>query len=231
MLGEAHGLIRCVAKGARKVRNRFGGRLQPATHLNVRLWRGRGDLDTLTSAESVELHPFEHPRLLADKLELFGKAMAMLEAAGHLALERTPNPALYDLLVRGLRSLHTHPSPLIVGAFLWRLAQLEGIAPAPGFCVGCEEPANPVALDLERGGFTCAGCCRGAPLRPETARIIRDSLEGRTAAVLGRTTGQAASEFERLGVRILERHIERPLRALYFVGRVASLPSDASAAV
>src|SRR5205823_5407300 len=50
------GRVGAIAKGARKTRSRFGGRLEPFFHLRLVLHEGRGDLLTVTSAETVAPH-------------------------------------------------------------------------------------------------------------------------------------------------------------------------------
>ena len=48
ILTQGSGKVRAVAKGLRKTTSRFGGRLEPFTHVNLMLYRGRGALDTVT---------------------------------------------------------------------------------------------------------------------------------------------------------------------------------------
>ena len=153
-----------MAKGVRRTRSKFGSRLEPAGHVDISLWRGRGELDTITGAESAR--GVEQFAALREDLTLFGRAMAMLEAVDRLTLERTPAPDLYDRLVRGLDSLVTHPSALSVGAFLWRLAQLEGIAPDVDGCVHCGAVAELVAIDI-------------APRRPDLPALPAGGRPGR----------------------------------------------------
>lgn len=236
MLGEAHGRIRGVAKGVRRARSRFGARLEPASCLNVRLWRGRGDLDTITSVQATDAGRALREHLsLRENLTQLSRAMAMLEAVERLALDRTPSGELYHLLVRGLRSLYTHPSELSVGAFLWKLVQLEGIAPDTERCASCGEGQRLVAFDPQAAGLTCIRCWKGSSLRSETLRLIEGILEGRTSMVLAHPPGRAAKEFERTAVQILEMHIERRLRVPNFLNSVshpeAILPSDACSTV
>ena len=47
------GRISAIAKGVRKARSRFGGRLEPYFRLHLVLFEGRSDLMTVTSAETV----------------------------------------------------------------------------------------------------------------------------------------------------------------------------------
>ena len=56
LLTREHGIVRAVAKGVRRTSSRFGSRLEPFTHVNLMLYRGRGSLDTITQAEIVAAH-------------------------------------------------------------------------------------------------------------------------------------------------------------------------------
>src|ERR687886_67903 len=50
------GRVGAIAKGVRRARSRFGGRLEPFFRLNLILYEGRSDLLTVTSAETVAPH-------------------------------------------------------------------------------------------------------------------------------------------------------------------------------
>ena len=50
------GRVGAIAKGVRRSRSRFGGRLEPFFRLNLVLYEGRSDLLTVTSAETVAPH-------------------------------------------------------------------------------------------------------------------------------------------------------------------------------
>src|SRR5680860_1491512 len=49
------GKIRAVAKGVRKTKSRFGGRLEPFSRLDLMLYSGR-NLDTITAAQLLDSH-------------------------------------------------------------------------------------------------------------------------------------------------------------------------------
>ena len=51
------GKLGAIAKGVRRARSRFGGRMEPFFRLNLVLHEGRGDLLTVTAAETVAGHP------------------------------------------------------------------------------------------------------------------------------------------------------------------------------
>src|SRR5438045_8531831 len=77
ILTQGSGKVRGVAKGIRKTTSRFGGRLEPFTHVNPVLYRGRGAPDTITQAESIAPH-----RNIRDDLSPFAAGAPMAEA-GH----------------------------------------------------------------------------------------------------------------------------------------------------
>ena len=53
LMTKGRGKVRAVAKGVRKTRSKFGSRLEPLSHVRVQLYEGRGELLTVTQAESV----------------------------------------------------------------------------------------------------------------------------------------------------------------------------------
>ena len=124
LVTQAHGKVRAVAKGVRKTKSRFGARLEPLTHVSLQLYEGRGDLDTVTQAETID-----NFRAVREDLDRMTRATALLEAIDQLAQEREPSPRLYQMLVGALRSLSARNSPVLVPAFFWKLLSLEGFHP------------------------------------------------------------------------------------------------------
>src|SRR5438093_8318387 len=54
---DLHGRIGAVVKGVRRTRSRFGGRLEPFFRLRLVLYEGRGELYTVTQAETIDSFP------------------------------------------------------------------------------------------------------------------------------------------------------------------------------
>ena len=52
-----HGRLAAIAKGARRASSKFGARLEPLSQVNLLLRQGRGDLYTVTGAETVDHRP------------------------------------------------------------------------------------------------------------------------------------------------------------------------------
>jgi DNA repair protein RecO (recombination protein O) len=126
LLTQGEGKVRAVAKGVRKTKSRFGGRLEPFSHVDLSLYRGR-ELDIVTQAEVIT--PF---RALREDYARVVAGTAMLEAVDLVAQEREAAIRLYLLLVRALRALDGGPRDpsVVLDAFLLKLMALEGYRPA-----------------------------------------------------------------------------------------------------
>jgi DNA repair protein RecO (recombination protein O) len=208
LLTKGHGKVRAVAKGVRKTKSRFGGRLEPTSHVRLLLYEGR-ELDIVTQAESID-----HFRAIRDDLDRLGQAVSMLEAADQLALEREPNARLYDMLVGALRTLATQGSPLVVPAFFLKLLALEGFRPQVESCLVCGDEGPLVAWAIEDGGLRCAAHRQGAAVSGEAVTVLQDILGGRLGAALGQAQGPVVAEVDHLAIRAMEHHLERRLRSV-----------------
>ncbi|MFN7148703.1 MAG: DNA repair protein RecO, partial [Microthrixaceae bacterium] len=74
LLTRGHGKVRGVAKGVRRTTSKFGSRLEPGSHIQVQLHEGRGELDIVTQAETVE--PYRRTR---EDLSRLSRASSLLE--------------------------------------------------------------------------------------------------------------------------------------------------------
>lgn len=154
IMTQGSGKVRAVAKGIRKTTSRFGARLEPFTHVNLMLYRGRGALDTVTQAEIIAPH-----RAIRDDLGLFAAGETMLEAIDKVAEEHEKNVRAVLLLLAGLRALETHPrDPVAVAeSFMLKLLSLSGFHPALGACAVCGA-TDPELFAAGQGGAVCPRC-------------------------------------------------------------------------
>ena len=204
-----NGKVRGVAKGVRRTKSKFGARLEPLSHVAVQLYRGKGDLDTITQVETVDR--FVSLRSSPDR---FARAQAMLEAVDQVAQDREPDPELHVMLVRALRTLDGNDSPLVVASFFLKLLAHEGVMPHLDECVSCGEDNPIVAFDPLEGGVLCNDCRRGRPLSSEALDTLRRVLGGGLAGVLAEPVGPHTGEVDILATMLMEHHLERRLRAV-----------------
>jgi DNA repair protein RecO (recombination protein O) len=157
--GGRHGAI---AKGARKPRSRFGGRLEPFFRLDMVLHEGRGDLLTVTGVTTVD----GYPRLRSSGAALSAGARAC-DAVLRLLDSAEPNPPAYNLLCRYLALLDEPGEERAAGletalSFRLKLALAAGFAPELASCARCGEADHLAGFSGAAGGVVCSGCEAGS---------------------------------------------------------------------
>lgn len=209
-----HGKVRAVAKGIRRTKSKFGARLEPLSHVSVQLYRGRGDLDTITGVEVLA----KFTSLRSDP-QRFARAQALLEAVEGVAQEREPDRRLHVMLVKALATLDRHPSDLVVAAFFLKLLAHEGLQPQVDACINCGNHEDFAAFDFDDGGVLCQKCRRGHPVSNEVVDLMRQILNGGLAGLLTDEPTSAVVELRSLVTALLEHHLERHLRAIVVLGQ------------
>jgi len=209
---EGRGKVRAVAKGVRRTKSRFGGRLEATNHVELTLYEGRS-LDTITQADLLE-----HFRPVRENLDRLGRVMRLLEVVDAVTFEGRSDPRLYHMLLGAIRSLGEADAPLIVPAFFWKLLAHEGMRPEVSCCASCGREDDLVAFELTEGGVLCRGCRRGTRLSPEALALLRRILGGQLVSVLGEGPSTAGHEVEHLATTALEHLLERRLRAAGALG-------------
>jgi DNA repair protein RecO (recombination protein O) len=169
------GRVGAVAKGVRKTKSRFGGRLEPLSHVELVLHHGRGELDTVTGASLVRAH--DRARTSPYRLQI---GLIGLEAMLRLFTEQEANERAFTALARFLDALDDLPlrtgrpavDPLAL-AFQLKLLWLSGYLPHLGSCVECGAEAGLVGFQPELGGAVCAAC-----RRPGTIAVLSGGFAG-----------------------------------------------------
>ena len=167
------GHVGAIAKGVRRASSRFGGRLEPFFRLRIELHEGRGELATVTGAQTLA----GHPHLRADARAIDAAARAC-DAVGRLFDTSEAHPAVYHLLSRALALLDeqgaSRPRAL---AFRLKLLLAAGLAPELGACASCGEREHLVAFSGSAGGVVCGACeAASLPLGEEAHRFMVGAL-------------------------------------------------------
>lgn len=163
---QEQGMVDAVARGARRPTSRLLAAVQPLAYAYFRLYRGRGGLDTLQSAELET----GWSRLGQD-LERLGWGFALAGIIEALFSLHDPHPAAFKVLVGALSALNEGkdaPSVGLQAAF--QLLAVAGFGIDPDQCGHCQGPlAPPVGLDLWEGSLVCESCRR--QLGEQAARL------------------------------------------------------------
>ena len=206
----SRGRLSAIAKGVRKARSRFGGRLEPFFRLDLVLYEGRGDLLTVTSAETVAAHP----RLREHGGALDGAARAC-EAVARIFDDGDPHAGVYHLLANELALLDREPDRAGRAnslAFRLKLLLAAGFAPNLAGCAGCGEREHMVGFSGAAGGIVCGACEANAfPLDEEAHRFMVAAL-GRPLAEAPDASPRALAQAERAIIETLEHHAHLRLR-------------------
>jgi DNA repair protein RecO (recombination protein O) len=218
IMTQGSGKIRAVAKGVRKTTSRFGGRLEPFTHVSLLLYRGRGALDTVTQVEILAAH-----RPVRADYALITAGEAMLEAVDKVAEEHERNVRLFLLLLSGLRSLEMRPADpaAVAESFLLKLLSLSGFHPSLSACAVCGH-REPELFSSGQGGAVCVGCAEhgAGPVAPESLALL-DGYARADLAAAGDVVldGPVRREARAMLYGFVEYHLERRMRSLPLLAR------------
>jgi len=213
------GLVRAVAKGARRPGERFDGGIELLTRGEAIVYLKPGaELATLAAWDTLERFPL--PRR---SLDGFYAGLYLADLTLRLLQDRDPHPRLFDALVLALRAGPDDVLGALVGA-QWAALDESGFRPKLDADLESGEPLADGGLSFlpRRGGFTRQpGETHPAwRVRPQTVAVLRNlDAPGGSAAtptaidlvraarlldayareILGRDIPAAEALFERLG--------------------------------
>lgn len=213
-LTRSAGLVRAVAKGARRMKSRFGAALEPFTLIRLGFYeRENRDLVSISSAEIVKSH-----FALAAQLESSEVLAYMGELVGDFSPPHEVNEKLFRMVAACIEALDSSPEStrLVLRYFEVWLLRLAGLFPDLRSCADCGVrlgEGDPACLDVEVNPH-CQKCSRGPATRlmAETQQAIVASqrlppVEFAIAfkGLSERSEKQLAQLTQRLIVRALER--------------------------
>jgi DNA repair protein RecO (recombination protein O) len=225
-----HGLLKLVAKAARRSPSRFGYALEPLSRSRfVIYYKPDRDLHLLSQAEVLE----PTGSGLGDLARL-AHAQAALELIDRLVWGQEPHAELFDLLSSVLPGMATAPIGTLAAitlAFQLQVSSLLGYRPRLDACAECGDPISPRRLfSAARGGLLCDRC---AASEAGTVTLSADALAG-LSLLLSRPVGEAGQwlelgEVRRTGeiLRVVEgflRHHFQRFQGLRSLEVLRSLP-------
>ena len=203
-----------IAKGVRRARSRFGGRLEPFFRLRIELHEGRGELLTVTGAQTVDGHARLRERRARARR---GGARVRRGRAPVRDLRAAPGrvqPAVPQAgaarraggrgAARGRAPIGARAAAL---AFRLKLLLAAGLAPQLGACATCGEREHLVGFSGAAGGVVCGGV-RGGVVPARRGGVPLHDGGARRAARTRRPTRRepALGQVERAIAATLEHH-------------------------
>src|SRR3954469_4173020 len=210
LYSQDHGRLSATAKGVRRVKSRLGGRIEPFARVNLILRQGRGDLCTITGADTVHAHPALRER--RDSLE---RATQACDAVLRLLDSSEPNRPAYNLLARELSLLDASPGAAVRAqalAFRLKLLLAAGFSPELAACASCGEREHLGAFSAAAGGVVCPGCEAGSVPRREEAHSFLVAALAQPLAEFPTAGDRALGQADRAIGETLEHHAHVRLR-------------------
>ncbi len=216
-----YGKIKGVAKAAARSRRRFGGAMEPMTHVRASyVEKPRQELVRLDSFDIVTSPlsaPIDYARAAA--LAFFSEVLE------ETLPDHDPHDAVFRLLVAVLSFTRNGSIWMPVTYFALWTTRLMGWLPELTICVHCGAPLNGQAsyFHPQVDGLFCAQHRRAGSLTLSVEsqalanRILRVSVPALAAEAWPR---QRAADLRRFAIQALERHIDRRLISVIALHRL-----------
>jgi len=228
------GKFSAIAKGVRKISSHKAGHLEPFTHVNLFLARGR-DLDIITQAEAINLMMG-----LRENLQRMAQASYVVEVLDRFTYEEGPNPGLFRLLTQTLGRMETHPNiETVIRYYEIRLLDLLGFRPQLFECIDCGEAilAQDQFFSPLAGGVACHKCGRARaeawPIDKDVLRYLRHFQRSDWKVVAAivipeKIHNEMAAQIEAYFTYLLERRLNTPefLRKIRGYGAKGTIPGE-----
>lgn len=208
------GRLDAVAKGVRKTKSRWGGRLEPFNVVDLSLFRGRS-LATVTGADLVAGFA-----ALRTRRSSLAAAAVTCEAATRLFGDEEPHERVFNLLCRALKAYDdgfagpAATAPVLLGAVV-KLLHEAGFLPILDQCACCGHGHQAAAFSAARGGLVCGECVgEGVPISAEAVTALCDAVAEPLDALRGRPPSAAVTEALRHLHSLFMHHTGSRLRSL-----------------
>ncbi|HEX5887381.1 MAG TPA: DNA repair protein RecO [Pyrinomonadaceae bacterium] len=215
-LSRSAGLIRGVAKGCRKLKNRFGASLEPFTLINL----------TYFEKENQELVSFSQTEILRSRFNLSGNASILtgFSYMGDLLIDFSPphqaNDNLYRMALACFEAASQTPEDLesVLRYFEVWLLKIEGFLPDLKACANCHRTFSDETVYLGADlSLRCAECSnsRGGAISKRLHSHLR-TTEKLPPAKFAEESREVASttkkEMAELTFQLIGRVLERQPR-------------------
>jgi DNA repair protein RecO (recombination protein O) len=158
------GKLRGVARGARRLKSRLGGMIEPFALCHLDLFEKPGD-SLYRISQVAQEEPFARFR---SDLVLMAAAGRMVNLVSAVMAEGDAEPRVFDMLVEGLRTLlESRDAAWTTLLFQIRLLGVAGFRPQIQLCATCGQgPRNPLPqFSPIAGGMVCERCASRQPFR------------------------------------------------------------------
>lgn len=216
------GKLRAIVKGARKLRSRKAGHLEPFTRVNLMLARGR-DLWIVTQVETVDAY-----LPLREDLQRIAQASYVIELLDRFTYEEGANRMMYGLLVDTLSRLaQVEDTFLAVRYYEIHLLDILGFRPELTNCVACGQTiqAQDQFFSTLLGGALCPNCgsyeISARPISMQALKFLRHVQRSSfPEAQRAQVPVSIRQEMESVLQNFITFHLERNLNSPSFIREI-----------
>lgn len=224
-LGRTSGVLRLLAKGAKRKKSSTGGAIDLMSEGDlVYIPHPAGSLGTLVEFTEAD----SHAALRTDAGRL-NTGLYMIELAGALLAEADPHPEVFDLLHNALARLGEAgaPAPAVLAWFQWRTLRRAGLLGDLTACAACGRHIGPAARGVcfssSEGGLVCSSCAAGVAEKLRLDRAALAGLDALAAVAAGRKTPLPDNHAHAVN-RMLAYHVANQLGKPLKMARYAIAP-------
>jgi len=234
MYSKEKGMISAVAKGVRKTKSRFGGRLELNNIIDIELHKGKS-LDIITQAETLgsfknipkDFSRFTYSELISEIVLKtqdeenadFSSTLFKLIYVTFLNIDRCPEDDIKTL-------------KLIACFFIARFLRITGYLPMLKNCAICYKELDsdagkgPISFSTRYGGLLCSKCIKGSKgatsLNKTSFRLLKDLLEEKIEDLLDiEVDSSALKRVYKLFEKYLVYHTESRIRCFDYIRKIS----------
>lgn len=183
LFAREHGILRGIAKGAKRSKSKFSGGIDLLTYGQIiAIVKPHTDLATITEWHLVEIFRALRERLAANRAGLY-----MADLVHHMLREHDPHPQLFDKFSRSLTALaDAQQIAMTLLKFQWSILCETGYRPHLDQDAKTgrplEEGVSTLAFSAASGGVVAdTGAGDRWRVRRETIALLRDVANGESA--------------------------------------------------
>ena len=210
---EQYGKVKCAAKSARKVKNRFGAALEPLSLISV-IYFGKEKQEIFKLNHTDVIKSFHW---LREDFSKFYTAIYFNELIDNLVQEGQRSPECFQFHLNVLEILKDSTElETLRRLFEIRIMSLSGFAPRLNQCISCPRipEGNSLGFNFRMGGIVCKICLRKIQ--------VEINIHAGTLSYLKKLMGMDIRHCQRLKIpKNLEKEIESVTHRLvsYNLGR------------
>jgi DNA repair protein RecO (recombination protein O) len=224
---ETQGKVKCVAKGARKIKNQFWGALEPMSLIHL-IYYGKEHQSLFRLNHSDIIESFQTIR---DDFSKLYTGVYFLDLIDAMILEGHQEKDIFTLLYQSLAALNQQNELVSLRRlFEIRLLSLSGYKPQLEHCVLCRNtPENSmIPFNYAYNGILCNACSTKARIDTQFSTGTRNyikkllDVEIKTCERLKFPKSQT-DEIERMTHRLVLSHLGRELKSYPFIKNMADI--------